>query len=291
MPAERVIHGRIITAENLGLIQSLLRNHPHWSRSRLSRELCQLWNWRDAKENLRDIACRTLLLRLHRSGDVVLPPPRSNPHNEGRYRSLAKVPHDSHPLQSPLAHVTPLEIAISRPGSSDDALWLFLLQQYHYLGCRHVPGENLRYLVRAANGQIIACALFAAAAWKVAARDRFIGWSPEQRQTQWSRITNNARLLLLPWVQIPGLASHLLSQLCGRLLPDWEEKYGHPIHLVESFVDRSRFRGTCYRAANWLLLGRTVGRTRNDRDHLLHASVKDLYVYPLHPNFRRKLCS
>lgn len=290
MSAERVVHGRIITADNLRLIQRLIQDHPQWSRSQLSWELCRVWNWRDGKENLRDIACRTLLLRLHRSGDIVLPAPRSHPHNESRYRSLAKQSHDRRPLQSSLAEITPLAIAIPRPGSNDNALWLSLLQQYHYLGCRHVPGENLRYLIRAANGQIIACALFAAAAWKVAARDRFIGWSPEQRRAQLSRITNNARLLLLPWVTIPGLASHLLSQLCRRLLPDWEEKYGHPVHLVESFVDRSQFRGACYRAANWLLLGRTVGRTRNDRGHLSRASVKDIYVYPLHPQFRRDLC-
>jgi hypothetical protein len=159
------------------------------------------------------------------------------------------------------------------------------------LGFKPVPGENLRYLALAVTGQPVACLLFAAAAWQVAGRDRFIGWSAATRPTRLSLITNNTRFLIPPWVKVPSLASHVLARVSRRIVTDWQEKYGHPVHLLETFVDTARFKGTCYRAANWIDLGQTTGRTRNDRYSRIQAPLKDLYVYPLHRHFRRELGS
>ena len=162
---------------------------------------------------------------------------------------------------------------------------------YHYLGHRNTVGENLRYLVRDRVGRPVACALFGSAAWKCAARDTFIGWERGARERNLQELTNNTRLLVLPWVEVPHLASHLLGSLGRRIRADWQAKYAHPVHALETFVDRSRFRGTCYRAANWVRLGATQGRSRNDRKHSIRASVKDVYLYPLIPDFRQQLCA
>ena len=290
MEAIRVIHGRTITAGEVTVIRGLLDEHPQWSRRKLSREVCRIWGWRDAKGQLRDIACRTILLRLHRSNEIALPPPRHTGNNERRYRSVAEIAHDTSPICCSLADLTPLQLMLPHAGSEQEALLRFLLGRYHYLGFEHVPGENMRYLVLTCSGRPAACLLFAAAAWKAAARDAFIGWSPIQRQKNLRYMTGNARFLVLPWIEVKCLASHVLSAVCRRVQSDWVEKYGHPIHLLESFVDRSRFRGICYRAANWIQVGSTVGRTRNDSGHRINAAVKDIYVYPLTKDFRRELC-
>jgi len=168
-------------------------------------------------------------------------------------------------------------------------LFKFLIDRHHYLGLKHVPGENMSYLVREAGGRPVACLLFAAAAWQAAARDRLIGWTAAQRSANLSLVTNNARFLILPWVEVKNLASHVLGLIVGRIREDWSDKYGHPVHLLETFVDRSRFKGTCYRAANWICAGQTRGRTRNDRAHRIQAAVKDVYVYPLVKDFREVL--
>jgi hypothetical protein len=163
------------------------------------------------------------------------------------------------------------------------------LAQHHYLGHRGPVGEHLCYLARDRHGRDVACLLFGAAAWKTAPRDRFIGWDHTRRQRYLNLITNNTRFLILPWVEVPHLASHLLALILRRLSADWREKYGHPICLVETFVDRSRFKGTCYRAANWTCVGQTQGRGRQDRYGTLHVPVKDVYLYPLAENFRQIL--
>lgn len=185
--------------------------------------------------------------------------------------------------------MTPLSVSIPRSGSDDAALFRFLVQRYHYLGLKHVPGENMGYLVRETGGRVVACLLFAAAAWKAADRDRFIGWTVSERESNLSLVTNNARFLVPPWVEVKCLASHVLSLVCRRVRNDWIEKYGHPVHLLETFIDRSRFRGVCYQAANWRLVGRTVGRTRNDRFSDIEVPIKDIRVYPLTKHFRREL--
>jgi hypothetical protein len=282
------MHGRTITPEEVEAVRKLLREHPDWSRRRLSQEVCSAWHWRNAKGELRDIACRTVLLRLHRGGEIVLPRPRHDGNNKRR-QAILKTSCDETPIHSSLRDLRPLAVSIPRPGSDDATLFKFLIQRHHYLGLRHVPGENMSYLVRGAGGRLVACLLFAAAAWKAADRDRFIGWTAAERESNLSLMTNNARFLVLPWVEVKCLASHVLSLVRRRVRGDWLEKYGHPVHLLETFVDRDRFRGTCYRAANWLKVGETAGRSRLDRHRKLRVPVKDIYVYPLTRNFREAL--
>ena len=290
MESPRVIHRRIVTSQDLTVIRELLQKHPAWSRRRFSREMCKLWNWRDSNGQLRDIACRTILLRLHRAGEIVLPTPQHSGNNERRYCTLSEVPYDKTPLTAPLQPLTPLEFIIPQPNSREYQLFKCLMQRYHYLDLKHVPGQNMRYLAFDRSGRPVACLLFAAAAWKATARDRFIGWETAARESNLTLITNNTRFLILPWVNIQCLASHILSTICRRIRSDWIQKYGNPVHLLETFVDRSRYRGVCYRAANWINVGHTVGRTRNDRQHRIQSSIKDIYVYPLSKHFRRELC-
>jgi hypothetical protein len=180
-------------------------------------------------------------------------------------------------------------VSVAAPGSEDVRLFNGLLAHYHYLGHRNTVGENLRYLVRDCHGRPVACALFGAAAWKCAERDAFLGWERATRERNLQRLTNNTRFLIPTWVQVPHLASHVLGLIARRIRGDWQAKYGHPVQALETFVDRSRFKGTCYRAANWLRLGATRGRTRNDRAHRIRAAIKDVYLYPLSPDFRREL--
>ena len=199
--------------------------------------------------------------------------------------------HATEPIRDALGDLRPLTLSVVESGSADLQLFNCLLRRYHYLGHRNTVGENLRYLARDRAGRPLGCALFGSAAWKCAAREAFIGWGHRAREHNLSRLTNNTRFLVLPWVTVPHLASHLLGSIGRRIRADWQSKYGHPVQALETFVDRSRFRGTCYRAANWVPLGATQGRTRNDRDHSLRVSIKEVYLYPLIQDFRRELCA
>lgn len=290
METEQVIQGRRVGPEDVDLVRYWLATEPDWNRSRLSRELCQRWDWRNGAGRFKDMACRTLLLKLERRGQIRLPArQRPNP-NALRNRQPLELPCDRTPIEGALGDLQPLRIEPLGEGHPDLALFRFLLQQHHYLGLRNSVGENLKYLARDRHGRLLACLLFGAAAWKVKARDAWIGWSPAQRRDGLERLANNTRFLVLPWVHVPHLASHLLGQIARRLSADWMAKYGHDIELLETFVDRERFRGTCYRAAGWRHVGATAGRSRNDRDQALSVPVKDLYVQPLFPDFRRRLC-
>jgi hypothetical protein len=181
-------------------------------------------------------------------------------------------------------------VNIVAPGSDDARMFDGLLAHEHYLGHRTTVGENIRYLVRDRQGRTVACVLFGSAAWKCADRDAFLGWDRTAREHNLQHITNNTRFLIPSWVQVPHLASHVLGLIARRIRSDWQVKYGHPVYALETFVDRSRFKGTCYRAANWMRLGATQGRTRNDRAHSIKAPIKDVYVYPLSKHFRQELC-
>jgi hypothetical protein len=268
-----------------------LDEHPEWCRSRLSEELCLRWDWRNAQGRLKDMAARTLLLKLERSGHIRLPKRRGPSPNGWRNRRVPGVEHATEPICGALRDVRPLAVSVVAPGSEDLRLFNGLLAHYHYLGHRNTVGENLRYLVRDRVGRPLACALFGSAAWKCAARDDFLGWDHAARKRNLQRLTNNTRFLIPAWVVVPHLASHVLGRLTRRIRADWQAKYGHPVHALETFVDRGRFKGTCYQAANWLRLGATRGRTRNDREHRIRTAVKDVYLYPLIPDFRRELCA
>jgi hypothetical protein len=284
-----VMQGRQIGERDIDLVRSLLEAHPDWNRTRLSRELCARWNWHNAQGRPKDMAARTLLLKLERAGYVRLPPRRGVSPNGRRNRNVAPIAPPAEPIRGALRDLRPLRVSVVAPGSDDAGLFHGLLAHEHYLGQRNTVGENLRYLVRDRLGRPVACVLFGSAAWKCADRDAYLGWDRRTRERNLQGLTNNTRFLIPGWVQVPHLASHVLGLIARRIRADWQAKYGHPVHALETFVDRSRFKGTCYRAANWLRVGQTRGRTRNDRAHRLHAPVKDVYLYPLVADFRREL--
>jgi len=285
------MQGRELRAEDIGLIRNLLGEHPEWGRTRLSEELCRRWDWRNAQDRIKDMACRTLLLKLERADLIQLPKRRGPSSNGLRNRNVPLVAHATDPIRFALPDLRPLTVSVVEPGSQELGLFNCLLGRYHYLGHRNTVGENIRYLVGDRVGRPLGCALFGSAAWKCAARDAWIGWDRSARERNLGLLTNNTRFLVLPWVTVPHLASHLLGLIARRIRVDWQAKYGHPVHALETFVDRSRFAGTCYRAANWVRLGETQGRTRNDGKRRIRASVKDVYLYPLIKDFRRELCA
>jgi hypothetical protein len=288
--AEQVIQGRRLGPEDIGLVRHWLATEPAWNRTRLSRELCRRWDWRNGAGRLKDMACRTLLLKLERRGQIRLPARQRPSPNALRNRRTLDLPCDRTPIEGALGELQPLRIEPLGEGHPDLALFRFLLQRHHYLGLRNSVGENLKYLARDRHGRPVACLLFGSAAWKAKARDEWIGWNPAQRRCGLGRLTNNTRFLVLPWVQASHLASHLLGHVARRLNADWLAKYGHGIELVETFVDRDRFRGTCYRAAGWQHVGATTGRSRNDVDQTLRVPVKDIYLRALSLDWRRRLC-
>ena len=290
-----LIQGRHIAATDLEQVRQLLAAHPDWSRRRLSQHLATLWNWRNPVGQLKDMAARTLLLKLEQRGWIALPPRRQVPSNRMRHKRMPNLPVlvPESPLLAELATLLPLGIReVSTPaGTHPRALFENLLHRHHYLSYRSPVGENLQYLVSDRQGRPLACVLFGAAAWQCADRDAYIGWDAATRGQGLHRIANNTRFLIPPWVRVPSLASHLLSRIARRLSPDWQTKYGHPIDLLETFVQRDRFAGSCYRAANWLRVGQTKGRSRQNRPdgRPYRVPVKDVYLYPLHPRFRQRL--
>lgn len=280
MKTPTVIQGRLVTDGDVAAVQELRRHNPSWSQYRLSRELAERWDWRNGSGQLKDIACRSLLRKLSAKGLIDLPTPRVVSPNRFRHLPVRPVDHDTTPVTEPLSGLQPLQL-LDPSKETYSGLFAWLLARYHYLSFRQPVGENMAYLAADRHGRPLACLLFGSAAWSCAVRDQHVGWSAGQRRERLHLLTNNHRFLILPWVQVPCLASHLLSLIAKRLSQDWLSKYGHPILLLETFVDR-RFQGTCYRAANWLCLGQTTGRTRNDRHQRIVAPVKDVYIYALH---------
>ncbi len=276
---------------NLCDIQRVMDENPDWGRTRLSQELCKLWNWQGLTGQLKDMACRTMLLKLERRGSITLPARQRKSTNAYRNRTLPSVSYSTEAINSLLQSLRPLQISIIHQNTADLDLFRSLLSAHHYLGLRNTVGENMKYIIRDQMGRPLSCVLFGSAAWKTESRDQFIGWDTATRERNLMYLTNNTRFLILPWITVPHLASHILSQLARRLSSDWVVKYGHPIYLLETFVERERFRGICYQAANWIYTGQTKGRTRNDRYTTIQAPVKDVYVYPLHKRFRRELCN
>jgi hypothetical protein len=288
------LQGRTLSREDLAGVRALIAQHPDWHRTALSRHLCQLWNWRNGAGRLKDMAARTLLLKLQARDLIELPPPQSR---TARPRAQAPgtfqpewLPQAASGISGPLAALQPLHLQPAHTLQLRRQVGE-LLARYHYRGFNGAVGENVQYLVEDVRGRQVAVMVFGAAAWKVAVRDEFIGWSVVQRQAHLAGLANQQRFLILPWVRVPHLASHLLALATRRLAADWQARYGHPLWLVETFVERERFAGTAYQAAGWLYLGTTTGRTRQDRQRTLQSSIKAVWVKPLHPAFRQHLSS
>ena len=289
--ANIVVQGRALDEAQLQAIHALVDGHPDWSRRRLADALVQAWDWRNAAGRLKDMSCRRLLARLEAKGLVRLPA-RRQVSPKRKTKGIAEVPGvDQSEWVATLAEVQPVRLEQVGYGTAATALFDHLLAKYHYLGYAYPVGANVRYLVRGRDGRVLACAVWASAALKVGCRDQWLGWTSAQRMAGLARVANNTRFLILPWVRVAHLASHLLGRMTRQLARDWRERTGQRLALVETFVDEARFQGTCYRAANWLDLGRTTGRTRDDRYSQIQAPTKRVLVLPLQPlaRLRREL--
>lgn len=287
MASEWIVQGRTLSAEDLAQIRAWRAAHPTWHRTRLARELCARWGWRNGVGQLKDMAARSLLLKLEARGWITLPP-RQGPSVNGRRNHRALAPAGAAVgIHASLASLHPLHLRRVAPGTAEAREFGALLQEHHYLGHRNCVGENLQYLVRDRQDRPLACALFGSAAWQCQARDGFIGWSPPARRRHLGLITNNTRFLILHGVRVPHLASHLLGCLTRRLSADWQARYGHPIHLVETFVEPERFAGTSYQAAGWIRVGATTGRGRNGATP--QRPIKEVWLCPLGADFRERL--
>jgi hypothetical protein len=237
------------------------------------------------------MVCRGLMLALHRAGHIELPAKKQSPPNPlaQRNRPVYEPAVKNNPLHGPLSTLMPLCIHQVRR-TERERLFNGLLDRYHYLGYSRAVGEHLKYLVYAGE-RPVACLAWSSAPWHMGPRDRFIGWTPAVRRKNLHLLAYNTRFLILPWVQVPHLASHILGRMARCLSADWDAMYAHPIYYLETFVDRERFAGTCYRAANWRCLGQTTGRGIKDKAHKVTLSIKDVLGYPLRKDFRHKLCS
>lgn len=291
MSQSLIVQGRRLDGPELESLRQWVGEHPDWSRWRLSVELATRWDWRNGAGQLKDMATRTLLVKLHQRGLIELPARRQMPTNRMRCSSpqLGLEKEELARLACALAELGTLQVREVSAQAAERAWVKRALSQFHYLGFGGAVGQNLQYLVGDSQERRLACLVFGAAAWKCQDRDRFIGWSAEQRQRNLALIANNTRFLVLPSVQVPRLGSWILGQVARRIAGDWQAKYGQGIVLLESFVEQPRFAGTVYRAANWQRVGVTAGRTRQDRHTCLQVPRKDIYLYALSGNFREAL--
>ena len=289
MEALFTYRGKRVTTEDVAFIRRLIDKNPGDSRWVLSKKLCQAWGWRQPNGALRDMVCRGLMLALDRAGHIELPARKRIPLNPLVQRKKpAPLVIDPHPLQGPLSEILPLEIQQVRR-TALERLCNSLIDQYHYLGYVQPVGEHLKYLVLTQQ-RPVACLLFSSAPRHIGCRDRFIGWPPQVRRQNIHLLAYQSRFLILPWVRVAHLASHLLGRLAKVLAADWQRLYQHPVYFLETFVDLERFQGTCYKAANWLYLGQTTGRGKDDQTHRPNRSRKAVFGYPLCREFRHRLC-
>lgn len=288
MDAVLTYRGRQVTNDDVVFIRDLIARYPEASRRRLSEELCRAWQWVQPNGALRSMVCRGLMLALHRGGHIELPPVRRlNPNPLAERRRPAAAAVDRSPLVGSLAEVGPLAIRQVRR-THDEPLFNALLETHHYLGYTQPVGEHLKLLV-ASGERPVACLAFSSAPRHLGPRDRFIGWSAQARRRNIHLVAYNTRFLILPWVEVRHLASHVLGRVARVVSSEWERLYGHPVHFLETFVDPGRFRGTCYRAANWVFLGQTTGRGKDDLTHRANRPLKDVLGYPLTRRFRQLL--
>jgi hypothetical protein len=281
--------GKAVTREDVAFINDLIGRNPTASRRALSKLLCEAWDWRQPNGVLRDMVCRGYMLALYRKGLIGLPPVRRRNPNPlaDRKRPSAHVTIDQTPIEGNLASVKPLEFRQVRR-TSDEGLFGSLIERFHYLQYVQPVGEHLKHMVYS-KGRPLACMAWSSAPRHLGVRDRFIGWSPEARRRNIRFVAYNTRFLILPWVSIRYLASHILGCMASIVPRDWERVYGHPVYYLETFTDPARYKGTCYRAANWIVLGETSGRGNNAPTYEKRVPIKLILGYPLTPRFRELL--
>ena len=278
--------GRDLNAKDISFIRAIILKHYAKGRTRISQILCKSWQWVQPNGELKEYAARDLLLRLEEKGFIKLPP-RIKRNNNLKEKSFAQIPFfQKTPLNRSAGDYQQPCVELVNPQYS--YLWDYLIHHYHYLRLPKLVGEHQRHMVFI-GGQEVACLAWASAAWKVKARDHFIGWDETTKRKNLHLIVNNTRFLILPWVRVKYLASKVLSLSLRRLRADWEKTYGHPVYLAETFVDMARFNGTCYRAANWIEVGQTKGSAKKGNNYHYHGQPKAIYLYPLHRPFRRFL--
>ena len=288
MDLEIKYRGRVATTEDVAFINKLIKDNPHESRRALSLKLCKAWNWTQPNGVYRDMVCRGYMLTLHRAGYIQLPAKRRAPKNPlVNPKTPEQIRIDQHPITKPLKQIRPLRFCQVRRNGKEK-LFNSLMDKYHYLGYCQPVGEHLKYMVFADERPVV-CLAFSSAPRHIGVRDRFIGWDAKTRQKNLRLMAYNTRFLILPWVKVPYLASHILSRVSKILPTDWLNFYQHPVYYLETFVDTERFTGTCYKAANWIYLGKTTGRGKNDHTGKPNRSLKAVYGYPLVKDFREKL--
>ena len=285
--------GETVSKEDLSLIRQVIERYPSLSRTELANTLCELLDWNRSNGGLKTVECRQFLERLEERSLIELPQrrsgrPRGSKTRVDRTASGAR----GESLEGALGDYPGIALTLVET-AEERGLWRELVERYHYLGHRVPFGAHLRYLIRFEDGRqtVVGCLQYSSGAWRMRARDEWIGWNETARKTHLQRVISNSRFLILPWVRIRYLASHVLSQAARRLVPDWESHYGLSPWLLETLVDPACFSGTCYRAANWIEVGVTTGRGRQDRHHRRHgAQPKSVWLYPLRGDVRKRLC-
>lgn len=281
--------GRDFDSNHVTFIRKMISDFPQASRRALSLKLCEAWNWKQQNGALCDSLCRSVLVQLDRAGHIELPQARWKSVRPRRHEVIEHVELDTTPLEAKLSELFPVEIQKVR-GGPEESLVKAMLSLHHYLGYVHPVGEQLKYLFLVGE-KPIGCMCYSSAARHLGPRDRFIGWPKEARKQNIRFIAYQSRFLILPWVKVPHLASHLLARVSRRLSSDWQSTYCHPVYLTETFVDVSKYRGTCYMAANWKQLGLTTGRGKDDQTNRPNRSLKQVWGYPLVPDFQKRLCA
>ena len=280
--------GREFSADDIQAINRLMEQDPSLKRSPLSRKLCELFAWTKTNGELKDMTCRVALLRMHADGLITLPPSRITVRRVRPHFPPTALTDAQPSLLQPVHELGALSL---RPVITTAAsrVWNEYIARYHYLGYTPMSGSQIRYNIFAGDRQV-ALLSFGASAWKLAARDRFIGWQERERRKNLQLVVNNARFLILPWIQSKGLASKILSMSARQLPHDWHQRYGYRPVLLETFVESERHRGTCYKAANWVHVGQTAGRGKKSTVHHQIIPIKDIWLYPLRKNFANMLC-
>ena len=281
--------GRLFSPADIETIRRFLAAQPDLSRARLSRLVCQALGWYKPDGGLKDMSCRVALLRMQKDGLLTLPAPRQCQGTRQPRITFTANTATGPAITAPVQALPEIQLQTVN-NKKQGQLWREYMHRYHYLGYTPLPGAQIRYLATAGN-HLLALLGFGAAAWKIAPRDQFIGWNPEQRQKNLHLVVNNARFLILPWITSKNLASKLLALAARRLPEDWRQRYGYRPLLLETFVETQRFPGTCYKAANWLHVGQTQGRGKLDVRNISPLPPKDIWLYPLSPQFKQLLCS